>query len=236
MSTKEQDKKQEELDFEKIDYLISDWDGTLTDSMPAYTESFSKTLNEVFGVARQDSRKYFLSTAGEPLSSQLREATLTFAQAIVENTTGLEEQFWRNLKGLKPDILPDAKKFLAQVKKRGRKIVIWSGTRTDVLREKIELLSFSNLVDYAIGNEPGSLSMVKGPGLFAKIAEYFGISEDELRQKSLIMGDGVGDIKAGLAVGVPTIGIVKTQPKEVLENAGANLIVDSLQALSKFLK
>lgn len=236
MSTKEQGKKREALDFEKMGYLISDWDGTLTDSMPAYTASFSKTLNEVFGIASQDSRKYFLSTAGEPLSGQLREAALTFAQVNVEDTTGLEEQFWRNVKGLKPDILPAAKEFLTQVKKRGAKIVIWSGTRTDVLREKIELLSFSRLVDYAIGNEPGSSSLVKGPGLFAKIAEHFGISEDELRQKSVVLGDGSGDIKAGLAVGVPTIGIVKTQSKDVLENAGANLIVDNLESLTNFFQ
>lgn len=236
MNPKEQGKERKELDFGKIEYLISDWDGTLTDSMPAYTESFSKTLERVFGIQKEVSRQYYLDSAGDSLSSQLRETARRFAQVKIEDTTQLEQQFWQNLTGFKPHVLPKAKEFLAQVKIRGIKIIIWSGTRPDVLEEKIKLLTFSSLVDYAVGSEPGSSNLVKGPGLFAKIAEHFGVSEDELRQKSVVLGDGSGDIKVGLALGVPTIGIVGTQSKGVLENAGANLIVDNLEALAKFFK
>ncbi|MEK7112470.1 MAG: HAD hydrolase-like protein, partial [Patescibacteria group bacterium] len=184
MNPKKQGQGREKLDFEKMEYLISDWDGTLSDSMLTYTASFTKTLNEAFGIASQDSRKYFLSTAGEALSNQLRVAAKNFAGIEIQDSTQLENTFWRNLTGFKPDIIDGAKEFLTKLKKRGIKIIVWSGTRTDVLKEKIKLLSFSGLIDFAIGNEPGSSSLVKGPGLFAKIAEHSGVSEDELRQKS----------------------------------------------------
>ena len=232
MTPKEQGQERKELDFGKIEYLISDWDGTLADSMPAYTESFVKTLEETLNIQREDSQKYYLSSAGEPLSYQFREAARRFAKVITDSTY-LENKFWRKLEGFKPDVLPGAKEFLAQVKKRGVKIIIWSGTRADILEEKIRLLSFSDLIDYAIGSEPGNLNLVKGPVLFAKIAEHFGISEDELRQKSVVLGDGIGDIKAGIAVGVPTIGIVGPQSKDALRTAGANLILNNLESLTE---
>ncbi|MFZ5932716.1 MAG: hypothetical protein ACOYT7_01405 [Patescibacteria group bacterium] len=52
MNPKEQGKESSEIDFAKVEYLISDWDGTLTDSMPAYTKSFSTTLAEAFGIQK----------------------------------------------------------------------------------------------------------------------------------------------------------------------------------------
>lgn len=236
MNPKEQSKERKGLDFDKIEFLISDWDGTLTDSMSAYTKSFAGALNEALGIDIEDSREYFLSTAGEPLSNQLKTAARRFAGVEIQDSTPLENTFWRNLTGFKPDIIPGAKEFLTKLKKREVKIIVWSGTKTDVLQEKIKLLSFSGLVDYAIGNEPGSSTLVKGPGLFSKIAEYFGISEDELRQKSVVLGDGIGDIKAGISVGVPTIGIVKTQSKDELGSAGADLIVNNLESLTEFFQ
>lgn len=220
------------INFSKFSYLISDWDGTLTDSMPAYTESFSKTLNNTFGIQGETSKEYYLDSAGDSLSSQLREAARRFAGVKVEDTTQFEQEFWQNLSGLRPDVLPGAKEFLAQIKKKGVKIIIWSGTRTDILEEKIRLLSFSSLVDYAIGNEPGSLNIVKGPGLFKKIAEHFGVSEEYLRQKALVIGDGNGDMEAGKTIGATTAGIIKTQTQKTLEEAGADVVVNNLLELA----
>lgn len=231
MNPKKQGKERKELDLGKIEYLISDWDGTLADSMPAYTESFSKTLQEAFGIQSEGSKRYYLSTVGSSLSDQLREGAERLANVNVGDTTNLEKEFWRNLTGLIPEIIPGAKEFLAQVKRKGMKIVVWSGTRGDVLKEKIKLLSFSSFVDYSIGNEPGSSTLVKGPGLFKKIAEHFGINEDELREKSLVIGDGSGDIAAGKAVGVATVGIVRIQTPQAFQEAGADIVVNGLKEL-----
>ena len=236
MNPKEQGPERKELDLGKIEYLISDWDGTLVDSMPAYTESFSKTLEEALGVRRESAKRYYLSTVGSPLSKQLKEGAKRFANIDVDDTTNLEKEFWRNLTGLIPEIIPRAKEFLTQVKRKGIKIVVWSGTRGDVLEEKIRLLSFSSFIDYSIGNEPGSSTLVKGPGLFREIAEYFGINEDELREKSLVIGDGSGDITAGKAVGVTTIGIVRTQTAQAFQEAGADIVVNGLEELISLFK
>ena len=223
------------INFSKFSYLISDWDGTLADSVKPYTESYVKTTTSEFGIPEHKAREIFANTAGAPLTMQMRWA----AEAVeikLEDTLPYENKFWENLGGLKPNIIPGAKKFLALLKRRGFKIAVWSGTKPDVLKEKVKLLSLSSLVDYCIRNEPGNTKEVKGPALFLKIAKKFKISEQELRQKAIVIGDGSGDMEAGKAVRATTVGIARNQTKEKLEKAGADIVVNNLRELEALFK
>lgn len=209
-----------DVDLLRVKYIISDWDGTLVNSMQAYATSFAETIGTKFNIDRESLKSYFQSTAGRPLSQQIKQVLERFANVEIEDTKELEEIFWQNLNGMKPEILPGAKKFLTALKQKRLRIIIWSGTRTDILKEKINLLSFSTLVDYYIGNVPGDEALVKGPGLFRLIAEKFGITPKELASKSLVLGDGIGDIEAGKAVGAITAAFR-------LENSNADFVFNN---------
>lgn len=236
MNPQENKPEAKEQELSHIEYLISDWDGTLVDSMPAYTDSFAKTLHLKFGIDKDQLKTYYKRAAGRALSHQIKEVVQSFAHVEVEDTRQLEEEFWQNLVGMKPEILHGTKEFLSKLKQKGLRIIIWSGTRTDVLGEKINLLSFSPLVDFYIGNVPGDENLVKGPGLFKLIAKKFSIPTDELARKSLVIGDGIGDIEAGKAVGAITALFVRTGINTDVRDLGANFVFDNLEALADKLK
>lgn len=194
----------ENVDFSNISYLISDWDGTIIDSMPAKTESFIKVVNEKFHADPATLRQFYNSTAGMPLSFQIKECVRKFANIQIDNSLPLEEEFYRNLEGSRSIILEGAKDFLKKIKQKGLKVVIWSGTTTKILGKEIFNHSLSQYVDYYIGNVMGSNKLIKGSGLFRIIAEKFVVTEEELAKKSLIIGDGNGDVLVGKQVGART--------------------------------
>lgn len=211
--------KQREIDLSNIKYLISDWDGTLIDSNEPNTQSFVSILHLKFGIDEKNLTKFYRGNFGSPLSYQIKEASKKFANIDIENTLPFEENFWNNLTDLKPKILPGAKEGLTILKQKGIKIIVWSGTRSDILSRHINELSFSSLVDFSIGNVPGSKDLVKGSGLFKIIADHFKITTSELAANCLVIGDGRGDIEAGRAVGAIVGGIGVDEENPILKEA-----------------
>lgn len=226
-----------EVDFSGVEYIVIDWDGTLVESMGAYTESYTKTLNSQFGIDPETLKEFYQETMGAPLSWQMKEGAARFAGVKIEDTKDLENLFWENLTGLAPEIVPRAKEFLNQLGKRGFKVIIWSGTKIEILEEKINLLSFSSSVDFWIGNVPGDQNLVKGPGLFRLIAEKFGHTSQDLATKTLVVGDGEADMEAGRAIGAKTAGFTRFKTAAQLKKAGADFVfVDFPELLEKLKK
>ncbi|MDO8487210.1 MAG: HAD hydrolase-like protein [Candidatus Curtissbacteria bacterium] len=224
-------------DLSNIRYIISDWDGTLSDSWPDYLAAFCKLMEEKFGVDPDKSKQYYNFTAGAALSNQIKEAAQKFANTTVEDTIELENLFWKYQKDLPaPPVINGASQALQELKNKGYKIVVWSGTRSDILVDRLVKTDLDKFIDFSIGNVPGSSTQVKGQGLFAEIAKHLNISTDELRQKAVVIGDGTGDIKAGREVGCPTIGIPKKpEDGKVLETAGADFVIQSIKDLPSLL-
>lgn len=222
-------------DLSSIRYIISDWDGTLVDSWQDYLTAFSRLMKEKFHVDLKKSREYYNSTAGRALTNQITEAAKRFANQTIENTVELENLFWDYQKDLfPPSVIDGALETLQEMKNRGYTIVVWSGTRSDILVDRLEKTGLGEYVDFSIGNVPGSKDLVKGQGLFAKIAEHLGVSIGELREKAVVIGDGKGDIEAGREVECPTIGIPKKpEDGEMLLDAGADFIVPTIKNLAK---
>ncbi len=224
-----------EKEFHDIDFLISDWDGTLVDSMPDYMKSFAKVMSGEFGVPEKEAKTFFLEKAGQPLSREITECAQKFTNRVIEDTLPFEAKFWDNLQGIKPKILEGAAQFLQEVKNKGIKIIVWSGTRTDVLRSNIKLLGLQQFVDFSIGNQPGSKEMVKGPGLLREISKNFNVSMQDMAKKSLVIGDGRGDIEAGKAIGSRTAGFTRIKNTS-LEASGSDFLFENYSQLLQKLK
>lgn len=175
-------------------------------------------MSDTFYIQEKDSKAFYSEATGQALSKQMIGCAQKFANQSVKDTLPLEEKFWDNLRGTKPHMLEGAKDFLQQIKDKGIRIIVWSGTRTDVLRTNIELLGLSSLVDFAIGNEPGSKTMVKGSGLLQIISRELNLSSEDITQRSLVIGDGIGDIEAGRSIGAITAGFTRIK-KSSLESS-----------------
>jgi len=124
---------------------------------------------------------------------------------------------------------------LQTLKNKDYKIIIWSGTRTDILGTKLKQTGLNKSVDFYIGNKPASTTQIKGPALFAKIAKHFGIDPGDLKSESLVIGDGKADINAGKAIGCPTIGVTTTKTHEDFQSAGADFVISSIEDLPGLL-
>lgn len=222
--------KQKEIDLSSVQYLVSDWDGTLVDSNKPYTQAFVSVMHSKFGIEEDLLAKFYKGSLGSPLSYQIKEVAKMLANINIEDTLPLEDNFWSNLTNLKPRILSGSKDGLSQLRQKGIKIAVWSGTKSEVLAKHIADLSFSSLVDFSIGNTPGSEKLVKGPGLFRIIADHFGLSVNDLSKKSLVIGDGKGDIDAGRAVGAIVGGIGDDDESPILKKA--DFIFKSLSDLA----
>jgi phosphoglycolate phosphatase-like HAD superfamily hydrolase len=220
--------------FANIKFLLCDWDGTLVDSMPNYTQSFAKIMKDTFNIPETKSTSFYRKTAGQALSLQILECAKKFTNHTPENTLPLENQFMDKLQIIQPPLLEGAKDFLTKIKNKGIKITIWSGTRTDVLRKYIQILGLANLVDFAIGNEPGSKTIVKGPGLLEFIIKHFQIPNTGFIQQCLVIGDGIGDIQAGKTIGAKTAAFIKNDGLSLI-NSNADFFFKTYDELLRNL-
>lgn len=229
--------KTKEPDLSNVRYIISDWDGTLVDSMPTYTAAYSRLMKEKFDIDEAESGKYYLSTAGTVLTNQIKDGAKNFAGQQVEDTLELEDLFWNyQIGSAPPQVIEGARETLTELKKRGYTIVIWSGTRSDVLVNALKSTKIEEYISFSIGNQPGSSTKVKGRGLINEIATSLNIPLDSLLSQSVVIGDGVGDIRAGKEINCPTIAILKTQPRERLQAEGADFIIAQISDLPALLK
>lgn len=229
--------KPKEPDLSNVRYIISDWDGTLVDSMPAYAAAYSRLMKEKFGVVESESREYYLSTAGTALTNQIKEGAKNFAGQQIEDTLELENLFLSFQIGSNPpEIIDGVQEILKELKDQGYTIIVWSGTRSDALADALKSTKLEQYISFSIGNEPGSSTRVKGKGLIGDIANFLGTSPDSLSNQSIVIGDGAGDIRAGKEINCPTIGILKTQPKEKLQAEGADFIITKIGDLPALLK
>lgn len=223
-----------EKDLTKVSFVICDWDGTLVDSMPAYVRCFVKALEE-FGIDPDILKNYYMSTSGTPLHNQIRDVVKKFAGKDLTDSNELEKQFFDHYLQM-GDIqtLDGAKDTLVCLKKNGYKIVVWSGTRTDILGNKLKQTRLGDYVDFYIGNVPGDDRMVKGPGPFAQIAKHFQIPVKKLQRESIVIGDRIGDIEAGKNSGTRTIGL--GPQREKLAQAGADFTISNIDELPSLFK
>lgn len=222
-----------EIDLSGIRLVISDWDGTLVDSMLAYTQCFLKVMEELGGEP-DELRKYYLSSAGTALATQIRDAAKQFAGREIEDTRYLEAKFFDYYLEMGDiRVLEGVPETLRYLKENGFKIAVWSSTRTDILGKKLEQTGLDQFVDFYVGAVPGDTQKVKGPYLFAEIAKHFQVPIETLQQEAVVIGDGIGDIEAGINSGAKTIGL--GAQREKLAEAGADFVTRDISELPKLI-
>lgn len=217
------------MKLDTIDLLIFDVDGTVIDSTEAIVRSFTETLVE-HGFAPAD-REQLCSMIGLPLYSMF--GTIIGVDPESEIVQQCIDDYRNRYTTIAVDhttLQPFAQEILSFY--QGKKALSIATTKTSTQAKHIlDYLGVGHYFDAVFGID--SVVLPKpDPEIIHKNLQHFSVAPE----RAVIIGDSTYDIDAGKGAGIHTIGITTgTHSREVLTQAGAGYIIDSLEELQDII-
>jgi phosphoglycolate phosphatase-like HAD superfamily hydrolase len=215
--------------------LIFDLDGTLLDTMGRLADLFCEMLLERRGIPESLSRPIYVREMGKgprPQFVEVLKATESFDEALADELTA---DYWAVCEALEPALFPEVPEVLESLRRRGHTLVVSSGGKPDFVARNLRLTGIEWLFRLVLGTDRAVPEMAKGPGHFKLIREALGLSEDELRQSGVFIGDGVYDMEVACGAGLVAVGRLTGENGATLQNAGADYLINSLRELDAIL-
>ncbi|HEY3375839.1 MAG TPA: HAD family phosphatase [Candidatus Aquicultor sp.] len=196
--------------------FIFDIDGTLVDTtmfhIQSWMQAFEKSGIELYA---DDIQPQIGRRAVEIAQALLPEAGQDAAQTIVEEKWRIYKQY---LPAVKP--FPGVKELFTLLKERGIKTALATSTIRRDADYYSDLLSIKSMLDAVVTGEDTQRSK-PDPEIFLKAAAELNVSPEH----AVVVGDSPHDIKAGVAAGMFTIGVITGgYPEATLKSAGAGKI------------
>ncbi len=214
-----------------FDYILFDLDGTLTDPKEGITKSVQYAL-KAFDIEETNLDKL------EPfIGPPLKDSFMEFYGFSIEQTQKAVEKYRERFveKGIfENEIYPGIDRMLENLHVRGKKLLIASSKPTELVEQILEHFGIREYFDYVVGsNMDGSRS--KKEEVVAEALRQLGL-EPRTKDSAAMVGDRKFDIEGARAFGLTAIGVSfgYAQGNE-LEQAGADYIVDTVEALELLL-
>lgn len=217
--------------------IIFDLDGTLLDTMGSHAQAFATVLKKQHQIPVSKSKAEYSKTAGEPLKNQFRHV-LTAAGRLSDDmtsTANLENAFWEIAGSMKVEPFQDTEATLKILVRAPYRLVVISGSLHAVVESRLKRLGLSKYFSVILGSDERVPKMMKGEGHFSIIRGILGLDIDEFRETSLLVGDGMYDIRIGRRVGLLTVGKTNGADQETLRKGGADFVIDHLVELLPIL-
>lgn len=203
--------------------VLLDMDGTLVDAFPPIIYALNKTLEE-FGrptMTPLEIKRHTGRGEGGMMSlfgDDKETATARFLQLHDEKLAMVEP-------------LPGARELLDWLQSEGLGIAIVTSKGQQRAEAQLEMLGWQSLVPIVIGKIDGRAG--KPDPLPVRLAcEALGHAPDV----SVMVGDGIADIKAAKGAGVVSIGLHGLFSEEELMSAGADQCFETLDEVHQWLK
>jgi HAD superfamily hydrolase (TIGR01549 family) len=220
-----------------LGYLIFDLDGTILNNMEVHGEIFSNVL-EAEGIGKKISKKHYLSTAGQSLNKQFQVIIKRYNPNWQGNLDELTEEFNRQLSnhvktiGANTDsyAFEDSMTCIPMLKDAGYNLIISSSGSPDLIKEKLQVVELYDYFDIILGADEKQ-GLKKGKSHFNKIKDFFEISDNELKNNAVFVGDGIHDIQVAQKAKIISIGRTGTYDESTLERTKPDFIIESLHDL-----
>lgn len=206
--------------------LIFDMDGVLVDSMPVHAHALA-LLCERFGGAEDwdGDVGQFAGRGPEDVFRVLLPKQM--AEMGVDALNDEKERIYREVYGPKAELMPALAEFLDGVKEHGIKCSVGSSGcfenvdmvwRACNLEHWFEVRVCANDVTHC---KPS-------PEIFLTAAERLGLQPEEC----IVVEDAISGVEAAKAAGMKVVTLTTTLPRERLEQAGADLVIDSFAEIN----
>ena len=213
-----------------IRLLIFDFDGTLGDTRASIVLTMSTTLARLGYPAAGEEE--IAATIGVPLEEGFAQLLPTLsAEETRECARTYRAIFEENRKKLIPQLFPQVKETLADLKGKGYVLTVASSRKDQSLKGFLHDMGVAEYFSYVIGAD--SVTHAKpNPEPVLKTLSDLGYRPED----ALVVGDMPVDILMGKGAGAATCGVTYgNSSREALAAAGADFIIDEFSQLQASL-
>src|SRR2546428_8470109 len=202
--------------------ILWDMDGVLVNSMEFHYQAYREVLSE-FG--RDLSREeYLTSLIGLRNYVILRRLLGDLPQEEVERLMAAKEAAFRRRVAGNVQPLPGAAELVRRAHEAGLKQAIVSSTPCENIELVVDSLGLASMFDTLVGEEDAQHGKPDPEG-FLVAAERLSVPPAD----SVVLEDAPEGIAGGKAAGMRCIGVTTPRPPQKLAQAGADLVVPSLE-------
>lgn len=218
-----------------FDYILFDLDGTLTDPKLGITRSVQYALRAL-GIEEPslDKLEPFI---GPPLADSFREFYGLEEKQVVTAVAKYRERF--SDQGIyENEIYPGTVRMLASLRAGGKKLAIASSKPTPFVERILDHFEIRAYFDYIIGSNMDGTRGKKEEVVEEALRQMLpaGMTPAEKKAGVAMVGDRRFDIEGAREHGITSVGVsFGYAPEGELEQAGADHIVDTVEALEKLL-
>jgi len=203
---------------------LFDLDGVIVDSSQFHYESWVKLGEEVGFVMTPE---FFRKTFGQRNDAIIKQLVPNATDEQIAKWGERKEALYREVARGRLVPLPGAMELIRGLKELGFKLAIASSTPRVNIEFAVEQLKMADLFDDFVGAE----DVTKGkpdPEVFLKVAQKIGVPPD----RCVVFEDAVAGVIAAKRGGMKCVAVTTTNPRTALEEAGADLVVDSLEEIT----
>lgn len=218
-----------------FNYILFDLDGTLTDPKIGITSSVQYALRAL-GIEEPslDKLEPFI---GPPLSDSFREFYGLDEKQIETAIAKYRERF--HDQGIyENEIYPGIAVMLAALKASGKKLSIASSKPTQFVERILDYFEIRTYFDVIVGSNMDGTRSKKEEVVEEALRQLvpFGMTPDQKKAAVAMVGDRRFDIEGAKEHGITSVGVsFGYAPEGELEQAGADFIVDTVDALLEVL-
>lgn len=186
------------VNWKQIRAVVFDLDGTLVDSMGAFTEIAQRIIQETFSISVERAGEMYRSTSGLPFQFQL-QTLFPNHPAIPQAVEQFETQKVKSYND-KP-FYPDVVTCLPRLKALNLRLAVSSNNHHQNVQDKVK--DYRSYFEMVLGYKPDCL---KGKDHFDRILTHFEL----LPEQVLFMGDSLHDCRMAYENKMPFIGRIGT--------------------------
>jgi len=212
----------------KIRALLFDMDGTLTDSEPAWFDACNDMLR-YYGKNKIGREAYERDFVGTTVIKNIEKLFPDFSfEELKQAEERYKDEFEKRLGQIQ--IKENSIDVLKLVKKNNLKCGLVTNTPRRIVNKVLKKFSIDSFFQ-AIVCEGDTARAKPFPDPVLRGCELLSVLPDE----TILIEDSVTGVTAGKAAGCYTVAVTAVMRKELLKDAGADIVLDDIGQLSKFL-